>query len=1445
MALEIRTSGNAVAAPTGRAAALDSVLLASSQRQLNQSGSTASLLLRQGNNPVWPLNDQQGPLTFVAVKSQKYGVTVWVPFQFFGHTGDSYFIAQANGSKITLKAPNSTFNHKVEADKIAALIDSGKFNINGLYEAAQASHGKGRQVSPTKTRAGEDWLTYLRRQPQSVQNDLRISLTEQTIRGRDPAAAVFSGSGSIVARIDALGPAYQLGLIDGMEQGAGDVLRLLSLGASGSRNANFLTGAREATLAQAKHLGIDVDLTSDSDLERARANRMPVPGDENAATRALYERGKMDAKAAGLELLGGGVELRARLGAQPAGAYQGIKRVEVSGRGYWIAVDNEGKMIPLAQLEKNPRDLQRYRSAVAAEVRDVDRISNSNVEALNNQLRGNNGRGNGGSGGSGGSPVRGGRPPTSPSGGGVGTTRQVRLGGQVFTVLQEQAAPSVTHNQGPLVRAMQNGADKNAQATALAWADGAWYVDNLMRNDPVSFKTLTQLGQGETVKLVRPMGGYNLDVYVTGTEAGGRSGGTLAITVVTPWGGKVSMRPTVGSASQPLEISDTVKAAEAVRNPGAPAAQQRNPTVPATVVETPEQLAAREARALQEQQRIRELEQQSEAEHQARLRTIRQNTANELAKIQALGDKIRAENAERDRAHQGRMSGYEAREAEMTRRWELQRQNNEISAAESARVKSVYTPYLAAIQREKAIATQWNSTVAKYDTQVKHMTGLQSKLERDLRAAEDGGPANISDLRAQLEKIKSEYGSAQSPATTTAHGLRNKLNGMSNDIADIAKKMKGMYQADQRSGLPEVLTDRYVVVEGDANLTRGIVNQVDQTLAGGRGWVAGAEERVRALENRVLRVFALDSAKTQGKLGAQVISQLNKDLAATAKAKGSTVQQELARLGQAPDEAALVLGDAIAKARGAANGFTAAQIAALQKGVQTEINKLPAKTSAGASERLAWAGRLMGNDPADYRTWQGLLTQLGLNGTASANPTKPTTPQPDIGDQSWQNIPDNDKAWEHIKKSNPDLADTIERAVRENPGTVTREDILALMRRGATVLEAIAALKSGGAAVGGVPPGNNRRPTTTAASPDEPNNASPQQLYEALGRPKTVKVNANGLEFDLEALEKAGLLPTYQRLRGEMEAADMNRLLNGFARNGAEGVYKEAPNLWLINLGSLVTLIYGLSSDPQWHDLQHLFGKVGATTGGSYGVSVSGEAKGQVTMLRELFPAGAADSRSFYSDIQVTRDKKGRLQVKISEATAKAIEERFEKVYNTREASFASSFYGIGSPTLVAAMGDTLGVQRPLLDVANNTRTDAFIKNLKDHGLLPANPDPKLIAELRSDFKKFDAAYSRLRDRASKDQLEGKFVSPLLKRLGQMATQEFMKAPKAALREQFLRGVGLFTSLTALRGFKTPKETIFNDEWLKPIPQTAGFGEFRDVLDITNQILNRMGRSGR
>jgi hypothetical protein len=181
-----------------------------------------------------------------------------------------------------------------------------------------------------------------------------------------------------------------------------------------------------------------------------------------------------------------------------------------------------------------------------------------------------------------GTPVRRGGPSGNPPGGPVGSTYQVRLGGQIFTVLRESAAPPVTHNQGPLVRAMQNGADRSGQATALAWADGAWLVDSLMRSDPVSFKALTQLGQGETVKLVRAMGGYNLDVYVTGTEAGGRRGGTLAITVVTPWGGKVSMRPTVGSPSQPLEISDTVRAAEAVRNPRAPATQQRIPSVPRT-----------------------------------------------------------------------------------------------------------------------------------------------------------------------------------------------------------------------------------------------------------------------------------------------------------------------------------------------------------------------------------------------------------------------------------------------------------------------------------------------------------------------------------------------------------------------------------------------------------------------------------------------------------------------------------------------------------------------------------------------------------------------------------------------------------------------------------------------------------------------------------------------
>jgi hypothetical protein len=833
--------------------------------------------------------------------------------------------------------------------------------------------------------------------------------------------------------------------------------------------------------------------------------------------------------------------------------------------------------------------------------------------------------------------------------------------------------------------------------------------------------------------------------------------------------------------------------------------------------ETSEQTAARHARALQEQQRLMELWKQSDADHLERVRIIKQESAVEIAKIRAFGEQLQAENAERNRQHDAYMAAADVRIAQSRRDYERQLKSQSVSAAESARVKFVYTPYLAAIQQIKKVGIAWQASVKKYNDAVRHLVKLQAKLERDLIASEAMGVTNLIDLRSQLERIKNEYGSLQSKSVDTTNGLRYKLLELSRDLSELATKMKAMYDADQRSGRNEILTDYYLVAQKYASDTLLGVTRADEGMATGRGWVRGAEERLRALEGRALRPFGLDSGSVQTKLVGAVVADIRKSVDALAKVRGTTAEQEYARLSSVADEAATLLGEIVARVRGAANGLTPAQIATLRQGLQKEIADLPAQHPPGQSPRLKWIGQLLNGDPANYQVWQRLLERYGSSAGGKT--------------QQWERIPDNDKAWEHIKKNNPDLADTIERALRENPDTVTREGILDLMRRGATVLEAIAALKGGGANLGGVPPGNNNKRVVVAGSPDE-SNSSPQQLYEALDKPKTIKVIATGLEFNVAAIEQLGQLEVYEQLRRSLGTADVNKLLNAFARGGIEAVFKVAPNLSLNSLGNLAILTFGLKGLPTWHDLQHLFGKVTSFEGGSYNISVSGEAKGVVTTLHDLIGRTRGEASSFYEDVRVTRDASGRMQVQISDETARAIEERFEAIFKNREAFFSSEF----SRTGIAAM------PRLIKRALGTKSSKAFIESIAFEGLMPSKLDRQLVQDLQIHFSKFIAAHARLSGGTTQLALEKEFSATVLNRLSQAATQEFMKASKQALREQFLRGVAMSASLRAIRGFPAPANTNFDATWQVPIPQDSRESEFRDVLEITTQILKRLGR---
>jgi hypothetical protein len=1451
MAVELNRTPNlvaAVAADVGLlegTASLKSLELASSQRELRDTrdASGPSIQLRQGE-PVSPV--RQGRWMFLAVRSQKYGVTVWVPYQLgTGSTSDSYAIAQANGKKITLGLPQN-FVATSEASRIAKLIDSGKFNIDGLYAAQGEPHGAGGNLLPRRNiSTGEDWLSYLRRQPQSPANTLRIHAAEQVVAGSDPAAAVYSGAGSIALRAGALGPAYRLGLIDGLQQGAGDVLRALSLGASGSRNANVLDGAREATVKEAERLGVDVGL-SPSD---RGSEALPMNSDaENAGTRALYERGKVDAKAAALELLGGGVELRGvlagRATARP-GVYSGVRQVEFGGMKYFVPIDGEGRMIPLEQLRKNPQQFQRYRDQVGREVKEIDRLgirTRIDRDALEWQWRaggndgggGNVGRNGGGNGGGG--PRR-----VGPSGGGaVGSTYKVRLGGQVFTVLREEAAPLATTNQGPLVRAMQNGADKSAQASALAWADGAWFVNDLMRRDPAAFQALTQLGEGETVKLVRPLGNYKLDVYVTGTPAGGAPGGTLAITVKTPWGGSVSMRPSVGSASQPLDINDTVAVAVAVRNPRAP-----NTTTTTTTTTTgpaaplnPAQSGDGGVQALRDRLDRDTIKTQAWADRT--LKQIEQQEANAQRRLDSTNRQLE-DAIERNRLLDEQLVKTQA-SLENTLLQEAQTNavvglfNNPLTVASRARV----TGFKGLIGAPPTDSSEL-ARVRKFNGTVRV---LIERLEPNHSLPELAGylnahPSALKRVLDLAEKNLALGGGAKDRVPKLNIPQRDVEKAGSGDVAP--RRLLNAINA-YAGGTRDRLPNDVAAVER----VRGFLDFID--LATGK-WtsVKFADNKTDAILWDGLRiaqtkqVFGLGGQQHQNKLGADVVAQTIKDVAAVAKSKGTGFEQELVRLAKAPDEAAVILADATAKVRGAANGYNPVQMETLRKGVQKDLSSLPAPLASGQSPRLKWAGSLSSSDRGDYAVWQRLQARHGLGASSSSGSS--STPD-------WTSIPDNGKAWEHIKKNNPDLADTIDRAVRENPGTVTREGILALMRRGATVLEAIAALKGSLLGVGGVPP-NNKPRVATGTSPEDPA-SNTQQLHQELRKPATVKVTPTGFELDLGAISQAGMGPAYTRFKGSLSTAETNQLLNAFVKGGAEAVFKAKPDLSVDRLGDLVMLTYGLRGAARWHELHHFFGKVPNAEGGSYNVSVSGETKGRVTTLLDL-QTGDREARSFYGDIDYPRDARGRLvrdadgriKLQISDATAKAIEARFEYIYKGREELFLLHFGEIGGRGLGDAIRSANATKKPLLDLKNSTRADTYLNAVAQAGLLPANPSPGLMGQLRKDYLKFDAAFRQLGTDASKanarDTLRIDFLQSTLKILARTAADEFVKIPKDVLREQYLRGIGLSTTLRATRGFPRQANTDFDKTWLAPIPGPGTNTEFRDIMDVTTQIRSRMG----
>jgi hypothetical protein len=517
----------------------------------------------------------KGTPQFIAVKSGATGQTVWVAYEVVGTKAR---FAQANGKVVELALPNKnrvvTFDALTAANRVSALVDSGKFSFQGLLNARGEIQGALRmQLGANSASTGTNWLSYLKQQPDTTANRMRIAAVEQVLSGRDPGAAVFSGSGSALVLLNSGGPAYRLGVIDGIQDALAKGVDVLSLQSLGTNKVNFLNGVRADIVKEAKAMGVDVGLAPTA--QGGQVERYFSTTTADPVTAALYARGKSDAPAALLEIAGGSQAARSALfkGRPPTGNPTTTPPQRPSG----------GAHRPSGSGDRPPNTGKPPSLGRAPGGNGRPPTAGTKPPGATSEAPGGTGRAPGGStqapGGSAKSP--GGAGPAPVGGVAVGTRRPVQLAGQLTSAVQEAGVPQASYGrQGALVRSMQLASNKTEQAAALAWADGAWALNSVMKQ-PETYKTLTQLRPGETVSLVRRINNqYDLTIAVTGTSMGGGKGGTLAVSVKSPWG-LVTMHPTVGSRSgQPLEVQDTVKAAEAVRGQTQPPSKQPSNTKP-------------------------------------------------------------------------------------------------------------------------------------------------------------------------------------------------------------------------------------------------------------------------------------------------------------------------------------------------------------------------------------------------------------------------------------------------------------------------------------------------------------------------------------------------------------------------------------------------------------------------------------------------------------------------------------------------------------------------------------------------------------------------------------------------------------------------------------------------------------------------------------------------
>jgi Lipopolysaccharide kinase (Kdo/WaaP) family len=164
----------------------------------------------------------------------------------------------------------------------------------------------------------------------------------------------------------------------------------------------------------------------------------------------------------------------------------------------------------------------------------------------------------------------------------VGAAQRARAGsqapGEAKPLPPLPAAPKTSYRSFEKLRE-QLGANTAEGSAARAWVDGAWDLQQRLKN-PKIFEGISKLkpGQAESYPFNWDNGaGQTIPLTVT---VAGASPGVVAITVASPWG-TVTMMPELGSKGAPLTmINDAVRDLERVRGQSAPTRPARDSNIP-------------------------------------------------------------------------------------------------------------------------------------------------------------------------------------------------------------------------------------------------------------------------------------------------------------------------------------------------------------------------------------------------------------------------------------------------------------------------------------------------------------------------------------------------------------------------------------------------------------------------------------------------------------------------------------------------------------------------------------------------------------------------------------------------------------------------------------------------------------------------------------------------